>query len=121
MKPLPSAGTVLYSLTAIDASGRIRDKTLLSQLQWAPRTRLAIGEREGRMVIGVDEHGTYQVSGQGFIPLPAAVRRWCGIGPNDKVFLVADLEVQWVVVHPQAALDAMVSAAHAAIWGGEDS
>jgi bifunctional DNA-binding transcriptional regulator/antitoxin component of YhaV-PrlF toxin-antitoxin module len=64
-------------------------------------------------------HGVFRVAGQGFLFLPAPVRHWCGLAPGDRVLLVADPGAGWLVVHPPAAVDAMVGAAHEAVWGGE--
>jgi bifunctional DNA-binding transcriptional regulator/antitoxin component of YhaV-PrlF toxin-antitoxin module len=43
------------------------------------------------------------------VNLPAAARHACGIAPGDRVLLAAEPADGILVVHPLAALDAMVS------------
>ncbi|MFB9323087.1 AbrB/MazE/SpoVT family DNA-binding domain-containing protein [Cryptosporangium minutisporangium] len=109
----------MYCLTALDDSGRIRDRSLLAALGWAPGTPVEVCEREGLIVVARGPAGVFRVTGQGFVVLPAAVRHWCGLRPGDRVLVVADPGAGWMVVHPPAALEAMVSAVHTAVWGGE--
>ena len=53
--------------------------------------------------------GPLAVSRQGRVHLPAAVRHACGIRPGDRLLLAAEPTDGVLVVHPLAALDAMVS------------
>jgi len=48
------------------------------------------------------------------------VRRRCGLRPGEQVLVAADPNHDVLVVHPLAALDAMVIAFHAALAGDED-
>ncbi|GGM67957.1 hypothetical protein GCM10011608_61480 [Micromonospora sonchi] len=47
-----------------------------------------------------------------------AVRQWCGLTAGDRVLLAASPADGLLVVHPPAALDAMVVAVHADVLGG---
>jgi bifunctional DNA-binding transcriptional regulator/antitoxin component of YhaV-PrlF toxin-antitoxin module len=55
----------------------------------------------------------FAVTNQGYLGLPAPVRRWCGLLANDRVFLVAEPDDARLVVYSPAALDAMVAASSA--------
>ncbi|MEV0001490.1 AbrB/MazE/SpoVT family DNA-binding domain-containing protein [Micromonospora sp. NPDC050980] len=116
--PSPRAGTMVYGLAAIDNSGRIADRAVIRALGWASGSRLHIREGGGVIVVRLDRQGVFTVSGQGHLHLPAAVRHWCGLTVGDRVFLAASPSEGLLVVHPPAALDAMVVAAHAEALGG---
>ncbi|WP_444948128.1 AbrB/MazE/SpoVT family DNA-binding domain-containing protein [Micromonospora ureilytica] len=109
---------MVYGLAAIDTSGRIADRAVIRALGWAPGTRLHIREGSEVIVVRRDQQGVFTVSGQGHLRLPAAVRHWCGLTAGDRVLLAASPPEGLLVVHPPAALDAMVVAAHAGVLGG---
>ncbi|WP_247678050.1 AbrB/MazE/SpoVT family DNA-binding domain-containing protein [Micromonospora sp. C72] len=116
--PSPRAGTLVYSLAAVDSSGRIADRTVIRALGWGPGTRLHIHEASGVIVVRLDRQGVFTVTGQGHLHLPAAVRHWCGLTAGDRVLLAANAADGLLVLHPPAALDAMVVAVHADVLGG---
>ncbi len=116
--PAPRAGTMVYGVAAIDVSGRIADRTIIRTLGWAPGTRLHIRECSGVIVIRLDRQGVFTVTGQGRLHLPVTVRQWCGLTAGDRVLLAASPADGLLVVHPPAALDAMVMAVHADVLGG---
>ncbi|WP_406083502.1 AbrB/MazE/SpoVT family DNA-binding domain-containing protein [Micromonospora zamorensis] len=116
--PTPRAGTMAYGLAAIDNSGRIADRAIIRVLGWGPGTRLHIREASGVIVVRLDRQGVFTVTGQGHLHLPAAVRHWCGLTAGDRVLLAASPADGLLVVHPPAALDAMVVAVHADLLGG---
>ncbi|WBB50239.1 AbrB/MazE/SpoVT family DNA-binding domain-containing protein [Verrucosispora sp. WMMA2044] len=105
-------------MAAIDVSGRIADRTIICTLGWAPGTRLHIRECSGVIVVRVDRQGVFTVTGQGRLHLPVAVRHWCGLSAGDRMLLAASPADGLLVVHPPAALDAMVMAVHADALGG---
>ncbi|MGC4903927.1 AbrB/MazE/SpoVT family DNA-binding domain-containing protein [Micromonospora echinospora] len=109
---------MVYGLAAIDSSGRIADRTVIRALGWGPGTRLHIREGSGVIVVRSDRQGVFTVTSQGHLHLPAAVRHWCGLAAGDRVLLAASPADGLLVVHPPAALDAMVVAAHADLLGG---
>jgi hypothetical protein len=121
LPPPLSPGRTVYGLTSIGGNGRLNERTIPRLLSWSAGIRLDIQEDHGLIVVVADPHGVFRVSAEGFVLLPAAARRWCGLAAGDRVFLVADRSASWLVVHPPAAVDAMVAAAHTAVWGGEDA
>jgi bifunctional DNA-binding transcriptional regulator/antitoxin component of YhaV-PrlF toxin-antitoxin module len=116
---LPAPGAALCCVTSVDVSGRLGDRTLIRTLGWSPGTRLDVREDHERIVIVADSPGLFRVTCQGYLMLPAAARHWCRLASGDRVLAVAEPTDGWMVVHPPAALDAMVIAAHFAVWGGE--
>ncbi len=113
------ARSTVYGFAAIDCNGRVAENTVIRALGWAPGTRLDIREGSGLVLVRADRQGVFSMTRQGHLRLPAAVRHWCGLVPGDRVLLVADPSDGLLVVHPPAALDAMVSQFHASVLGGD--
>jgi bifunctional DNA-binding transcriptional regulator/antitoxin component of YhaV-PrlF toxin-antitoxin module len=53
--------------------------------------------------------GKADVTSQGYLRLPAAVRYLCGLEPGDRVLLVADPQTRMVRVYPPATLDRLLA------------
>jgi hypothetical protein len=118
-RPIPLASlaphpdtTAVYGLAAVDSTGRVVDRAITQALGWTPGIRLHIRINGGLIVVESDVHGVFAISGQGHVRLPARVRHWCRLATGDRVLLVADPAIQRLVVHPPAALTAMVAVAH---------
>ncbi|MEU4482346.1 hypothetical protein AB0F68_30415 [Micromonospora sp. NPDC023966] len=54
------------------------------------------------------------------LPLPAAVRRLCGITPGQPVLLAAFRGRDLIVVHPSNTITALLADLHAHILGAPD-
>ncbi|MFI6823514.1 hypothetical protein ACIBJE_21565 [Micromonospora sp. NPDC050187] len=126
--PLPLArlaarrvASTVYGLTTLDSRGRVADRAAMRALDWVPGRRLDIREHAGLIVVAADEQGVFAVTKEGHLRLPAVVRQWCGLAAGDRVFLAAEPDASRLVVHPPAALDAMIAQAHAAALGGDDA
>jgi hypothetical protein len=113
------ACATVYGLATIDCHGRIADRAVVGALGWAPGTRLGIRECGGLVLVTADREGVFSVTGQGHVRLPATVRRWCGLVTGDRVLLAADPARGVLVVHPPAALDAMIGQVHATVLAGD--
>ncbi|HEU4422753.1 MAG TPA: AbrB/MazE/SpoVT family DNA-binding domain-containing protein [Pilimelia sp.] len=116
--PLRARSTV-YGLATIDCNGRLADTTVVRALGWTPGTRLDIHEAAGLVLVAADRQGVFRLTGQGHVRLPATVRHLCALLPGDRVLLAADPDQGLLVVHPPAALDAMITQFHASVWGGD--
>ena len=71
------------------------------------------------MLVVKDRQGVFRLTGQGHLRLPATVRHWCALLPGDRVLLAANPGQGRLVVHPPAALDAMITQFHACVLGGD--
>jgi hypothetical protein len=111
--------SALYGLASLDHNGRIADNNLLRALGWDAATRLDIREQGGLLLVAASRQGVFSLTGRGHLCLPVTVRRWCGLGTGDRVLLVAEPDQGLLVVHPPAALDAMVSWLHTSVLGGD--
>jgi hypothetical protein len=110
--------TTVYRLVAVDNRGRIADREVYRALGWPPGARVDIREQAGLVLVVRDPQGVFSVDRRGHLRLPAAARRWCGIAVGDRVLLAAEPDRGVLVVHPAAALDAMVTEAYRALLGG---
>jgi hypothetical protein len=87
-------------------------------LGWSPGQRLDISEINGVLAVHPDTGGTAQITSQGHLRLPAALRHLCGLVAGDRVLLAADSGRSRLTVYPPAALDHAL-ARHADTTGGE--
>jgi hypothetical protein len=109
----------VYGFAAVDCHGRVGDRTTVRALGWPPGTRLDIREQGGLILVTAGQRAVFKVTTQGYLGLPATVRRWCGLTSGDRVLLAADPARGLLVVHPPAALDVMIAQYHAAVLGGD--
>jgi hypothetical protein len=109
----------VYGFAVINDRGRIAAQPVLQAMGWQPGTPLAIRESAGLILITADPDGTSRVTGDGHLRISAVVRHWCGLSPSSRVLLVAEPSEGRLVVHPAASLDAIITRAHAAIFGGD--
>lgn len=108
--PLPSlisrrTSRLVYGLAALDDRGRVADRVVMRALAWHARQRLAIEETGGVLTVRPDPDGDQQVTGQGHLRLPAALRHRCALAAGDRVLLAADPGRSRLAVYPPAALD----------------
>ncbi len=95
--PLPTltprrTSTVVYGLAALDDRGRVADRVIMQALGWSAGLRLDIRETGGVPRVLTDPTGVYQVTSQGHLRLPVALRHRCGLQAGDRVVLAADLD-----------------------------
>jgi hypothetical protein len=97
-RPLPLAGTgvppavpdgVVYGIGRIDASGRIADRAVTGAMGWRAGDLLTLTALAGVVTVRRDPGGMTAVGDRAYIPVPAPLRRRCGLRPGDRVFLAA--------------------------------
>ena len=80
---------VVYGIGRIDASGRIADRAVTAGLGWRGGDRLTLTADAGIMTARRDPGGMITLPDRGYIAIPAALRRRCGLYPGDRVLLAA--------------------------------
>lgn len=120
--PLPavSVGRIVswsYDVVAVDDRGRLAARQLLCRIGCQPGVAVVIREAGGLLVVAADPAGTSAVTPQGYLRIPASVRRRHGLAAGCRVLVVADPDARRLVVHPPASVDAMAAAWHAAAFG----
>ncbi|HTR95318.1 MAG TPA: AbrB/MazE/SpoVT family DNA-binding domain-containing protein [Trebonia sp.] len=86
--PVPSAPEdVVYGIARIDSSGRICERAIITALRWAGGDRLTFTADSGVVTAHRDPGGMVTLPASGYITIPAALRRRCGLEPGDQVLL----------------------------------
>jgi hypothetical protein len=117
--PVVRGSSTVFGVATLDCNGRLAEGSMVAALGWGVGTRLDIRVLAGLVLIAADPHAVFRMTRAGQLRIPASVRDWCGLTPGQRVLLTADLDAAVLVVHPPAALAAMVSQFHAAVLGGE--
>jgi hypothetical protein len=79
-------------MAALDCHGRIADRTILLALGWPAGHRLTIHETAGTLTVDPDPDGETQVTRQGHLRIPAALRHRCDLSSGDRVLLAVDID-----------------------------
>jgi bifunctional DNA-binding transcriptional regulator/antitoxin component of YhaV-PrlF toxin-antitoxin module len=87
---VPSAPEdVVYGIARIDSSGRICERAIITALDWAGGDRLTFTVGAGVVTARRDPGGMVTLPASGYITMPAALRRGCGLGAGGQVLLAA--------------------------------
>lgn len=87
--PPPSPEGVVYGLARIDPSGRLCERAVVAALGWSGGDLLTLTAGAGVVTARRDAGGMVELPPTAFIPIPAALRRRCGLVPGDQVMLAA--------------------------------
>ncbi|MFG3423754.1 hypothetical protein ACIBTZ_32675 [Micromonospora sp. NPDC049460] len=112
------AAELLLEMAVPSRCGRVTAQRILRALGWQPCQRLDIRLHQAVLVIASASDGRYQVGSRGALPLPASVRRMCGIGHGQPVLLAALVAHDLVVVHPIGAVARLLADLHVEVAGG---
>lgn len=119
--PERAAGSRHYGLAVLDRYGRVADSAALRALAWDPGQPLALTPIGGSVLAVASPDGPVRIGKDGYLRLPVGLRRACHLTAGDRVLLVADTDVGRLLLHPPAALDALLVAHHTAIAEGAAS
>lgn len=118
---LPQQGSMVCRIASVDARGRVAEQSVVRALGWVEGQRLDIRVASGVIVVRADIAGVFMLARRCHVPIPAAVRRWCALSAGDRVLLAVDMGRGVLLLHTMAALEAMLRAQYAVLWGGEAS
>jgi len=109
--PVPSAPEdVVYGIARIDASGRICERTVIAALSWAGGDRLTFTADAGVVTARRDPGGMGTLPASGYITIPAALRRRCGLEPGAQVLLAAFPDQDTLAAYSLAVVDQAIRA-----------
>jgi len=115
----PRAGSLVYGMGRVDERGAVSNRATVDALGWTAGDHLHIAVVGGSVSCSVvayrDEGGAFAVGSKPYLVIPAAVRRRSGLRARDLVLVAADPHHGMLVVHPLAAVDAMITAYHATL------
>ncbi len=80
---------VVFGVAAVDGSGRVRERAVLTTLRWNRGERLDIRVVRDIAVLRAAPHGRLRIDAREQIALPAGCRATLGIRPGDRVVLAA--------------------------------
>ena len=116
-RPLPLARPVrsvpqdvVYGVARIDASGRICERAIIAALGWVGGDRLTSTADAGVVTARRDPGGMVTLPAGGYITIPAALRRRCGLEARDQVLLAALPAEDALAAYPLAVVDQAIHA-----------
>jgi AbrB family looped-hinge helix DNA binding protein len=80
---------VVYGIARVDSSGRICERAIITALGWAGGDLLTFTADAGVVTARRDPGGMVTLPASGYITIPAALRRRCGLEAGDQVLLAA--------------------------------
>jgi bifunctional DNA-binding transcriptional regulator/antitoxin component of YhaV-PrlF toxin-antitoxin module len=99
--PAIRAPDVAYcTVTAIDGSGRLADRSPVRVLGWNAGSRIDVTVHGGIGRVRLAPDGRQSVTAHGYLRLPAGVRHLLGLGGGDRVLIAAQLEEDAALVYP---------------------
>ncbi len=101
--------SILYSMGRVDRSGRVSERSIVSQLGWSPREPLQANVVSGMVVFQRDPHGPLVLTSRSYVPIPSSIQTRCGLHAGDQVLLVAAPEHDLLVAYTTEALDRMMT------------
>ncbi|HET9080438.1 MAG TPA: AbrB/MazE/SpoVT family DNA-binding domain-containing protein [Trebonia sp.] len=107
--PSPPEG-VVYGIARIDSSGRICERAIVTALGWAGGDRLTFTADAGLVTARLDPGGMVTLPASGYITIPAALRRRCGLEAGDQVLLAALPEHDSLAAYSLAVVDQAIRA-----------
>lgn len=116
--PTRAAGDTVYGIAVLDRYGRLADRAVLHALGWGPGHPVALTLLGGSVLAVPDPPSPVRIGSDGYLRLPVGVRRARALHPGDRVLLVAEPFARRLLLHPPAALDALLDAHHALLLRG---
>jgi bifunctional DNA-binding transcriptional regulator/antitoxin component of YhaV-PrlF toxin-antitoxin module len=109
------------SIALMDGGGRLQDRGAVAVLGWNPGDRLLITLVRTSVVIRRRPDGVFVMPRKPYVALPAPVRRGCGALAGSRLLLVADPVHDVLIVHPEAAVQAMLRTFHTSLAVPEEA
>ncbi|MDI5979850.1 hypothetical protein [Amycolatopsis magusensis] len=119
LRELTAADGPRLSIALMDGAGRLQDRGAVAALGWRPGDRLLFTLVSRSVVIRRRPDGVFLMPRKPYVALPAPVRRACGALAGSRLLLVADPAQDVLIVHPEAAVQAMLRTFHTALAAPE--
>jgi hypothetical protein len=102
------AALAYYAITTMEVDGRLGDRSPQRTLNWQPGLRIDMAPMAGVVVIRPDLNGTGAIGPQGYLRLPARVRRVCQLATGDRLLVAARTDAGVLLIYTMANLDTMI-------------
>ncbi len=107
---LPASEGLLIGVAAVDHSGRVGDRLLITALGWRPGDRTEVQMLPGAAMLRRSPHGRSQVDSRGHVFVPAAIRTLLDVPAGGRMVLLAVPDRDLLVIHAQSAVAALLAA-----------
>jgi hypothetical protein len=115
----PTGGRAgLFDVARLDTSGRLSSRALVRALGWPAGQRLDVVAGGHSIHVTTSATGPHAVTARGEVSLPAPARALTGISADEPVLLTADPDGGRLVVHPMAAVAALLADIHNGLSAG---
>lgn len=121
LRDLSGADGPRLSIALMDGGGRLQDRGAVAALGWSPGDRLLITLVRTSIVIRRRPDGVFVMPRKPYVALPAPVRKGCGAMAGSRLLLVADPVHEVLIVHPEAAVQAMLRTFHTSLAAPEEA
>jgi hypothetical protein len=114
--PPPPAGSPAahYTVTAMDARGRLADRSPLAALGWPTGLPVCFRVITSGVLVVPALDSPHAVTQQGHLRLPAPLRHLFQLRAGDRLLVAAFPDPGYLIAHPATALDQMLLDYHAA-------
>lgn len=114
--PPPTTGSpaAYHTVTAMDARGRLADRSPLASLGWQPGLPVCFRVITGGVLVVAAPDGLYAVTRQGHLRLPTPLRHLFRLRAGDRLLVAAFPGPGYLIAHPVTALDQMLLDYHTA-------
>lgn len=104
-----SSASLALGITAVDRSGRVRDRVVLGALGWKPGERTLISVRARALLAHRVDRGGAMIDARGRVFLPVAARTQLAIEVDERLLLVAVPGRDLLIVHPLSVLATLLT------------
>jgi len=97
------------SITTLDDSGRLADRSTVRLLGWKPGDRLDIAVHAGIGRVVAADGGRLTVAARGYVRIPAAAQRQLGVACSDRVLVMVQPDQDLLLVYPMATVTSLLT------------
>lgn len=104
--PVPPMGEFTCATTTIDPAGRLGDRSVIKRLGWSAGQPVSIEPSQGLLHITRVAESESSVAANGYVFLPASVRRASSLRAGERVLMAGGLDSDVLVVYSLRAVGA---------------
>jgi hypothetical protein len=105
--------SLYYTVTPIDARGRLADQSPIRALGWPPSQPITITVIQQAIIVTAHADAADSITRQGHLRLPARIRHHCHLNPADRLLVAAAPTPGVLLIYTTALLESILQAHHA--------
>jgi hypothetical protein len=114
----PAKVPMLYAIGKIDASGRVRDQSIIEMMGWKAGQRLTMTASAGAVIIRRDPRGLFTLAVTSHLTIPGQLRTRYHLHHSDRVLLVAARAYDTVLIYTMGLLHQTLAERHVLLLDG---